>query len=187
LRDWNDEESWQDFFDTYWKLIFGFARKNGLSEAESEDVLQETMVVVAKQMPGFKYDPAIGSFKGWLLHTTQWKIRDQLRRRQKQAEVTRKLSEDAEAISQGEDQLSQWAAEWDQHWEEHLLEAVLERVKSKVSPRQYQIFQCYVLKRWPVEKVTRLLGVSRPQVYLAKHRVQKLVKQEARHLESRML
>src|SRR2546430_14777111 len=81
LKDWKDRESWQDFFDTYWKLIYGVARKAGLTDAEAQDVVQETMRSVARHMPTFQYDPAIGSFKAWLLTKTRWCIIDQLRKR----------------------------------------------------------------------------------------------------------
>src|SRR5208283_65702 len=81
LKNWRDQSSWQDFFDTYWKLIYGVARKGGLTAAEAEDVVQETLISVAKHMPTFKYDPSIGSFKSWLLNMTRWRIRDQFRKR----------------------------------------------------------------------------------------------------------
>ena len=58
LKDWDDQESWRDFFDTYGKLIYGLARKSGLSDAEAQDAVQETLMAVAKEMPGFKYDLA---------------------------------------------------------------------------------------------------------------------------------
>src|SRR5882762_11075450 len=81
LKDWQDQSSWQEFFDTYWKLIYGVARKAGLTDAEAQDVVQETIFSVARHMPTFKYDPAIGSFKGWLLNMTRWRIIDQFRKR----------------------------------------------------------------------------------------------------------
>src|SRR6266516_1088602 len=81
LKNWQDRSSWQEFFDTYWKLIYGVARKAGLTDTEAQDVVQETMASVAKHMPTFKYDPALGSFKAWLLNMTRWRIIDQLRRR----------------------------------------------------------------------------------------------------------
>ena len=56
LKNWHDEASWQDFFDTYWKLIYGLARKFGLNEEDAQDVVQETLVSVANHMPNFKYD-----------------------------------------------------------------------------------------------------------------------------------
>jgi hypothetical protein len=51
LKNWNDQASWQEFFDIYWQLIYGVARKAGLTDAEAQDVVQETLVAVAKHMP----------------------------------------------------------------------------------------------------------------------------------------
>src|SRR5258708_1361895 len=85
LKNWQDQSSWQVFFETYWNLIYGVAIKGGLTKAEAEDVVQETMISVAKHMPSFQYDPAIGSFKAWLLNMTRWRITDQLRKRGPQA------------------------------------------------------------------------------------------------------
>src|SRR6267142_2333847 len=81
LGNLQDQASWQEFFDIYWKLIYSVARQAGMTDAEAQDVVQETLVSVAKHMPTFKYDPAIGSFKGWLLNLTRWRVIDQMRRR----------------------------------------------------------------------------------------------------------
>src|SRR6266516_6760156 len=81
LKDLEDQSGWQEFFDTYWKLVYGVARKAGLTDPEAQDVVQETMFSVAKHMPTFRYDPAIGSFKAWLLNMTRWRIIDQIRKR----------------------------------------------------------------------------------------------------------
>ena len=70
LRDLGDQESWSDFFHLYWRLIYEVALKAGLGDAEAQEVVQETVISVAKQMPGFRYDPARGRFKGWLLQIT---------------------------------------------------------------------------------------------------------------------
>src|SRR5437016_1793823 len=66
LKDWDDHESWRDFFNTYWKLIYSAAMQSGLTDAEAQEVVQETVITVAKKMSSFKADPAFGSFKGWL-------------------------------------------------------------------------------------------------------------------------
>src|SRR5438128_1590985 len=86
LKSWDDQESWRQFFDTYWNVIYGLALKSGLTDPEAQDVVQETLLAVAKKMPGFNYDPAIGSFKSWLFRITQRRIADQFRKR-----PTRKL------------------------------------------------------------------------------------------------
>ena len=82
LADWDDQRRWQEFFDTYWKLIYSAARKSGLTDAEAQEVVQETVITVAKNIDKLKYDPAIGSFKGWLLQITRWRIADQFRKRE---------------------------------------------------------------------------------------------------------
>ena len=87
LRDLGDQESWSDFFHSYWRLIYEVALKAGLSDADAQEVVQETVISVAKQMPGFKYDRAKGSFKNWLQNTTRWRIQDQLRKRPRGAVV----------------------------------------------------------------------------------------------------
>src|SRR2546422_10973795 len=83
LKHWSDERSWEEFFNTYAKVIYRFAMKAGLSDAEAQDVVQETVITVAKKIPGFKYDRSLGSFKGWLLTITRRKVIDQLRKRRR--------------------------------------------------------------------------------------------------------
>src|SRR5687767_808563 len=58
LKHWDDQESWKEFFDTYGKLIYRVATQSGLNATEAQDVVQETIISVAKRMSGFKYDPA---------------------------------------------------------------------------------------------------------------------------------
>jgi RNA polymerase sigma-70 factor (ECF subfamily) len=71
---------------------------------------------------------------------------------------------------------------WDAEWEKNLLAAALERVKRQVAPEQFQIFDLACLEGWPVRKVTQALGVSAARVYLARHRVGRLLKQELQRL-----
>src|SRR5437660_9619098 len=82
LADWGDALRWQAFFDPYSKLIYSAARRSDLTDAEAQDVVQETVITVAKNIDKLKYDPAIGSFKGWLLQITRWRIADQFRKRE---------------------------------------------------------------------------------------------------------
>src|SRR5580704_8899093 len=82
LANWDDQRRWQDFFDTYWKLIYSAARKSGLTDSEAQEVVQETVITVAKKIDKLRYDPALGSFKGWLLQITRWRIADQFRKRE---------------------------------------------------------------------------------------------------------
>jgi RNA polymerase sigma-70 factor (ECF subfamily) len=189
LKDWEDQTSWREFFDTYWKLIYAVARKAGLSDAEAQDVVQETVLTVAKKVGDFKAQPG-GSFKGWLLQITRRRIADEFERRQRsQSLVTSAATTRNEegtrtaTIDRVPDPASfDLDACWEEQWQKRLLEAATERVKQRVSPKQYQMFELYVLREWPVRKVAQTLGVSTTQVYLAKHRVGRLLKKEVQRL-----
>src|SRR5437867_3509159 len=80
LKNWDDQESWKDFFETYWKMIYSVAKRSGLNDAEAQDIVQETILAVAKKMPNFHYDPALGSFKSWLMLIVRRRIIDYLRK-----------------------------------------------------------------------------------------------------------
>lgn len=185
LANWNDQKNWRDFFDTYWKLIYGVARKAGLTEAEAQDVVQETVITVAKKIDGLKYDPAIGSFKGWLLNITRWRVADQFRKRQpsENRKPNRPPSDTATVERVPDPAGIDLESVWEQEWQEHLLEAALARVRKRIDPKQYQIFDCYVVKGWAASRVAAELRVHIGQVYLARHRVSALVRKEIEKIE----
>lgn len=187
LKEWNDHESWQEFFDTYWKLIYSVAIKAGLSDAEAQDVVQETVITVAKKMKDFKTDPAFGSFKSWLLHITQWRITDQLRKRQPERRSCGRRSEDSTSTTNRIADPTEFELEshWNEEWEKNLIDAALERVKRRANAKQYQVFYLHVIKQHPAQKVARSLGVNVAQVYLVKHRLGALVKKEVQNLRAR--
>ena len=82
VKDTQDHQSWQEFSDIYSRLILGFALKAGLTEDEAQEVVQETLIGAAKHLPGYRYDPKVCSFKTWLLNLSNWRVQDQLRKRQ---------------------------------------------------------------------------------------------------------
>jgi RNA polymerase sigma-70 factor (ECF subfamily) len=186
LANWDDQRRWQEFFDTYWKLIYSAARKSGLADAEAQEVVQETVITVAKNIDRLKYDPALGSFKGWLLQITRWRIADQFRKREPEGAKRPHLQDDrftATIERVPDSRIVDLDAVWETEWKDNLLEAAIARVKRKIDPKQFQIFDCYVRKEWPAQKVAERLRVSVGQVYLARHRVAALLKKEIKALE----
>ena len=189
LRNRDDSESWQDFFQTYWKLVYSVARQAGLTHHESEEVVQETVITVSRRIPEFHYDPAVCSFKTWLMNLTRWRIVDQLRKRSPKS-VQEEIFDSGPATSLlhrvPDPAGSGLEALWESEWREHLLERATDAVKREVSPEQYQVFDLYVVKKWPVHRITRELGVSAASVYLAKHRVSTLVRKRIKGLEKQV-
>jgi RNA polymerase sigma-70 factor (ECF subfamily) len=188
LKNWQDQASWQAFFDTYWKLIYGYAVKSGLTGTEAQDVVQETMFSVAKHMPNFTYDRSIGTFKTWLLNMTRWRITDQFRKRDPVARSRSNSEKDFKPITlatlENMPDLSSLDMEalWDAEWKKTLLEAATRTVKRSFDPKHYQIFDLYVNKEWAPDRIAKTLKISTGQVYLTKHRVTEAIKQEVGRL-----
>src|SRR5210317_1164166 len=83
LENWEDQRTWDEFYQTYWRLIYSVAIKSGLRQDEAFDCVQETILSIAKQSKKNLYDPEQGSFKTWLMNMTRWRINDQFRKRKK--------------------------------------------------------------------------------------------------------
>jgi RNA polymerase sigma-70 factor (ECF subfamily) len=186
LQDLENSSGWQEFFDTYWRLVYGVARKAGLTDSEAQDVVQETMIAAAKHLPTFRYDPAIGSFKAWLLNMTRWRIKDQVRkrspfvRRTSRPDQTTGSTATVDRIADPANPISQEV--WDKEWKQALLSAAIDNVKRRLDPQKYQIFDFYVNKEWPPGKVAAAFGISVDQVYLAKHRITAMLAEEVKRL-----
>lgn len=153
IKDPADAASWEEFHDTYSRLILGVARKAGLTETEAQDASQDTLVAVAKNIGNFRYEPERCAFKTWLLTIIRQRIIWQLRKREKagsrapfnppagmpalQADDTSRTA----TIERMPDPASlDLNALWDREWREEMLGVAIERVRGKVSDRQFQIF-----------------------------------------------
>lgn len=190
LKDWDDNASWRDFFNTYWKLIYGFALQRGLAHSEAEEVVQETVLAVAKGIQGFTYDPARCAFKTWLLTVTRSKIANQFKKRPHPPLATVPVSDDSDQTPLLErvtdDQAeSGWERAWEEDWQKNLMDAAIQRVKRQVAIEHYQMFDLFVIKGWPAKDVAKTLGVTIAHVYVAKHRIAKLIRQEVAALEAK--
>jgi len=190
LKSWDDQESWADFFNTYWRLIYSAALKAGLNEAQAQDVVQDTIIVVAKKMKDFTYDRAIDSFKGWLLYLTRKRIALEYRRKEL-ARVTFGSSESTDWTLEANDLPDPAGFDlqsvWEQEWERNLWEAAITRVKKEVNAKQFQMFDLYTIKEKSAQEVARQLNVPVAQVYLAKHRISSLLKKELTRLRNQSL
>ena len=194
LKDLGDQASWNAFYEIYHNLIFSVARRAGLNDVEAEEVVQETLISVAKKMPEFTYDPAKDSFKGWLLTVVRWRIRDQLAKRAdnatKQSLSFRTQEQDTRTATV--DRVPDPAKPalegiWDEEWESQLLQTALARIKRQVQPQHYQIYHLHVVLGQSAREVGRSLGVNTAQIYLAKHRIGNLLKKEIQRLQQGLI
>jgi RNA polymerase sigma factor (sigma-70 family) len=187
LRDLDDRESWRTFFDRYWRLLYNVARRSGLDDTGAQEIVQETVIAVARKMPEFIYDPARGTFRQWLLRITRRRIIDYLRRSYREPPMVDLSPEELErtdkhAAAITDQSASVLEAAWDEEWERATFEAALARVRAAINPQHFQVFDYCVLKEWPAGKVAATLGLNTAQVYLAKHRVAQAMKRAVRQI-----
>ena len=151
-------------------------------DADAQDVVQETVLTVLRKIKEFEYNRDKGSFKGWLKVITRSRIMDHWRKSSRQPEKNTNQGTERETSGLDESLPDPEGFElekiWEQEWLSNIHSIALDRVKQQVSPQQFQIFDCYVLKEWSVEEIKKKLNFSSGQIYMAKHRVGKLFKQE---------
>jgi len=180
-------ESWEVFFDTYGDLIFNVARRAGLSEADAQDIVQETIVKVHKSLDRFQYDRNRGSFKGWLHSVTRSRLAEHFKKQQKRLPLNQPFNDttDEPTADISDPKGLELERIWDEEWQKNLIHSSLTRTKRIVSPKQFQIFKCYCIDEWTVTEICKALNVNSAQVYMAKQRVGKLFKQELELVRSK--
>jgi RNA polymerase sigma factor (sigma-70 family) len=187
LKQWDDHESWREFFDTYWKLIYGTALKAGLTEVEAQEVVQETVISVSRKIGDFKAQPEAGSVKGGSLRLTRWRITDQARKRRlfdvsvRSPKNTSDIPTTAHIRDPAQLELEKI---WDEEWQTNLINAALERVQQETSAKRYQMFYLYAIRGSSVDKVAAATGVKPGHVYVIKHRLTPLFEKAVREVES---
>lgn len=180
-------ESWEEFFHTYWELIYNVARRAGLSEADAQDIVQETILKIHKSLDRFEYNRKRGTFKGWLRTVTRSRLNDFFKKQQRRPALNHPLEEAAGELQNLEDPEGPEIEKiWDEEWNRNLIQAALSRTKKLSSPKQFQIFKCHYIDEWTVRETCRTLGVNAAQVYMAKQRVGKIFREAVETLQEQV-
>ena len=192
LRDWKDAASWEEFYRLYRRLVYGLARRSGLTHNEAEEVTQDVVKRVAETIHTFESDPKRGSFRGWLMNLTRWRIADKFRaRRPDDHLVAGSRDRSATGSTGGIDQLADPRTNamddiWESEWQRNVLDVALARLARKVPAKQFQAFDLYARRNWSVLKVARELGINPASIYLISHRLTKQLRAEVDYLKSQL-
>src|SRR6266404_1096886 len=82
LRDRLDDEAWREFVRLYAPVVYRFARRRGLQDADAADVMQEVLRSVSASVGAF--DPRLGLFRSWLFTLAHRRLHDFAQKRQRQ-------------------------------------------------------------------------------------------------------
>jgi RNA polymerase sigma-70 factor (ECF subfamily) len=179
LRDARDDAAWSQFVELYAPLVFGFARKHGLQDADAADLTQDILQAVSGGIRRLDYDPRRGSFRGWLFTVARNKLRNFLAAQRRpgrgtgDADTQQRLDElPAREVDQ-----SAW---WDQEYERRVFSWAADQVRGAFQGSTWQAFWQTAVEGNTGPEVARALGMSVAAVYLAKGRVTERLKQIVR-------
>lgn len=66
-----DRQAWNEFACLYEPLIFRFARRSGLQDADAQDITQRVLWTVARAADRWEPGTVRGRFRGWLATVTR--------------------------------------------------------------------------------------------------------------------
>jgi RNA polymerase sigma factor (sigma-70 family) len=169
LRDPRDAAAWGEFVGLYAPLVYGYARRQGLQDADAGDLTQDVLGAVAAAIGRLDYDPARGAFRNWLFTVVRRKLANRRAAAENRARgsgdtATRQLLEEQPARNGVE-------ADWQAEWDRRVFAWACEQVRSCVTGATWTAFWQTAVEGRPGKEVAAELGMSVAAVYLARSRV----------------
>lgn len=173
LHDPQNDRAWRRFYRRYTPMLLSYAKRVGLTDADAQDVVAETLTTFVEAYRAGRYDRNRARLKSWLGGIAQKKIY-KFHARRKPVSLDVPVGEDS-ARSLDPQAPYEPDEAFEREWQLERLNEALDRLRTESDPDTYQAFDLYALKSWPVAKVATFLNVTRNAVYISKTRcVQKL-------------
>lgn len=169
-----DHRSWQQFTDLYQPWLRGQLRGHGLQAADVEDLTQEILAVVMKEVPHFQHSGRKGAFRAWLRGVTVNRLREFWRERKG---TPADGSAFVAALDQLADEHSELSLRWDREHNEHVVGQLLKMIAVDFEPKTWQAFQAFVIQGRKAAEVAAEIGISEGAVWTAKSHVLKRLRQ----------
>lgn len=185
LRHKNDQDAWNELVERYAPRIVLWCRNFKLQDSDTADVTQDVLTKLVTAMQNFDYDPASGSFRGWLKTVTSNAVRDWARSRSRSERAVGQMESTADSMMSIVDphaltELNRVIE--DGHQAEILREAEA-RVQLRVKPTTWQAYELAAIQQKPAKDVAKQLGLTVAEVYVCKSRVLKLLRETVEQLD----
>jgi RNA polymerase sigma-70 factor (ECF subfamily) len=182
IRDGHDKDAWRQFVRLYAPVVYGFARKRGLQDADAADLMQEVLRSVASAAGRLDYDPRRGTFRGWLYTVTRNKMYNLLNGNRRQP----RGSGDSGALERLEEQPApeqDQADLWDREYERRLFAWAAENVRGEFQPATWRAFWLTAVEGKSAKEAGDTLGLSPGAVYVAKSRVLARLREQVQQVQ----
>lgn len=179
-QDPSDPSGWDEFVERYGRHIYRWCRRWKLQDADAEDLTQDILVKLTRKLRAFAYDPSL-SFRGWLKTVAHhaWRDFEDSRRHAQPAAGDSEVLERILTLEARED----LAQKLDEAFDLELLEVAKVRVRLRVAPHTWEAFRLVALEGLPVAEVAARVRLQVAMVYVAKSKVQKMLREEIGKLE----
>jgi RNA polymerase sigma factor (sigma-70 family) len=178
IRDRGDADSWRTFVTIYAPIVYRYACRHGLQDADAADLSQEVMGKIASAIRTFEYCPERGRFRDWLLTITRQRL---AQFHESRARLTEQLhsSGDLEQLAEGAERPD---AAWTDDFNAHVLEVALQRARPHFEPMTWRAFERVWLENRSAAETAVELAQQIEFVYYAKSRVLKRLKAEVEEI-----
>jgi RNA polymerase sigma-70 factor (ECF subfamily) len=182
LRDPRDGEAWQQFVQVYAAVVYGFARKRGLQDADAADLMQDVFRAISTAIGRLEYDPQRGTFRSWLFTVTRSKLNNFLNGQRRQVRGSGD-SGGQERLEEHSAREENGAAEWDREYQQRVFTWATRRVQGEFQEATWQAFWLTAVEGKSAREAGQQLGMSSGAVYVARSRVLARLKEEVGQLE----
>jgi RNA polymerase sigma-70 factor (ECF subfamily) len=179
LQDPGDDAAWEEFASIYRPIIVRIALRKQLQLDDAEDLAQQVLMLVLKNISKWKKDPTRARFRTWLQTVVRNAMINALSRRPKDQASGGTTS--LEQLHQSPDKAdSLW---FDLEWERQTLRWVAQQVRSEFEPSTWTAFWDTAIEEWSAQEVAERIGKSVGAVYIARSRVMQRIKQKIAELD----
>jgi RNA polymerase sigma-70 factor (ECF subfamily) len=181
LRDGHDREAWRQFVELYAPVVYGYARRRGLQDADAADLMQEVLRAVSGAAGRLDYDPARGTFRSWLFTVTRNKLCNFLDSRRRHVQATgdsatqRRLEEQP---GDGPDD-----GPWEEEYRRQLSARAMDLIRAEFQEATWQAFWMTAVDGKHAREAGEALGLSVGAVYVARSRVLARLREQIQFLE----
>ena len=176
IRDGTNQLAWREFVSLYGPVVYGFARKRGLQDADAADLMQEVMRSVASAIGQLDYDRKRGSFAGWLFTITRNKVFNFLAARRIRPQGSGDT--DTNRLLNSKPDPSEGSDTWELEYQRQIAAIAMERIKPEFQESTWRAFQLTAVEGVSAPDAARQTGLSTGAVYVAKSRVLARLKSE---------
>lgn len=178
LRRQSDESAWKRLFALYTPLVRRWLCQLGVPEADLDDLQQDVLGVVVRELPHFEHNAQRGAFRRWLRLIAVNRLRGYWRGRKHAVDGP----DDHPPLDELVDPASDLSRRWDQEHNEFVARRLLELLEPEFTPSTWQAFRRQVLDGLKAAAVADELGTTPNAVLIAKSRVLRRLRQEVQGL-----